>query len=194
MNKSMPLILIVLSIGIFFFLIDPQYKEIKVLLDEKAENDRMLDLANELREKRDELQDKFNNISTEEKEKLEKLLPDTVDNVRLVLDISNIAEEYGITIRDISVEGDSSGDSSSSRTPSSPGSVGRSGAVVNNGTDNIGEIQLSFSVSASYDDFKDFLLDLEESLRLVDVTDFSVSLGNDELYDYSITISTYWLR
>ncbi len=178
----MPVILILVSIVAFFFVIDPQYKQIQELNVEIEENNEMLDLAQELREKRDELQDRFNNISEYDRESLEKILPNTVDNVRLILDINNIANDVGIKITNIGIENEQEQD------------AGNGGLISNTSIEGYGTLALSFSVSATYDVFKVFIDRLQSSLRLVDIVDLSVSVGESDFYGYNVTLNTYWLR
>ncbi len=184
MKNYSALLLILVSIGVFFFFVDPQYKEVKELRIRQAENEKMLEKAKELRAKRDELNLRYKNISAEEREKLTKAVPETVDNVQLIFDIDNIARKYGIVLKGISVTGGSEKDSKPA-----------SRQVVDKTSQRNGTITLGFSFSTSYDSFKNFLTDLEESLRLVDVTDFSISANDtNNVYDYSIKLNTYWLR
>ena len=61
-------------------------------------------------------------------------------------------------------------------------------------TSKYGTVGISFSVSATYEKFQDFLADLEKSLRLVEITDLSVSGNNTGLYDFSVGLKTYWLK
>jgi Tfp pilus assembly protein PilO len=183
MKRYSPFILILVAIALFFVVIDPQYKEIQALQEEKEANDSMLSLSKDLQDKRDRLHTAFNNISANEKDQLRKLLPDTVDNVRLILDINNIAETYGITIRNILVQGGENVDQESN------------GDVVQSDLSNeIGTISLSFSVTTTYEVFVEFLRDLEEALRIVDITRLNVEAGDGGFMNYSITLDTYWLR
>jgi hypothetical protein len=126
-------------------------------------------------------------ILSTKKLKLEKILPDTVDNVRLILDINNIADNattnYGIILRGISVSGDLESLSE------------QNSRVVDRTSKKYGVINLSFSFTAPYGTFKAFMKDLENSLRLVDIKDFTVT-GSDvsDVYNYSVSLDTYWLR
>jgi Tfp pilus assembly protein PilO len=183
MKGLTPIILIVVSIGVFFFFIDPQKKELDTLLEEKNKNDVTIQKATELRAARGILGEKYKNISQDERTKLSQMLPDTVDNVRLILDINNIADKYGIVLKGISISGG----------PVDEGKEVNRGAGTTSGK-LYGTIQLSFSFSANYDIFKIFLKDLEDSLRLVDITDFSIASSENGFYNYSITLNTYWLR
>lgn len=188
MKKAIPIILVILAIGFFVFIIDPQYKEVQLLIEEKEDNDVMLDLAQELQRKRDILHESFNAISAEDRQQLEKLIPDTVDNVRLILAINNVAEQYGVVIRNIRVfrEG--------AEGPDAPSNVVSSVDA----TGDIGTITLSFSIDATYDIFISFMKDLEEALRIVDIVELDINqIDSDDsgtFLRYSVTIDTYWLR
>jgi Tfp pilus assembly protein PilO len=184
MKSLTPIILTLVSIGVFFFFIDPQKKELDLILKEKKQNEIMLEKARNLRDSRGRLQEAYNKIGEEDRAKLLKILPDTVDNVRLILDIDNLAsKKYGIALKGISVSG---GPLEESKTVNNE---------ISDGNDSsFGTIKISFSFSSSYDIFKIFMKDLQDSLRLIDITDFSISSSDDGLYDYSITLNTYWLR
>lgn len=182
MKQYTPIILILIAIGLFFVFIDPQYSEIQKLQEEKEGNSAMLSLSKELQDKRDRLHASFNNISASERDQLRKLLPDTVDNVRLILDISNIAETYGITIRNILVQGGEEAD------------IETADVIESDLSNEIGIISLSFSITTTYEVFVEFLTDLEEALRVVDIRRLNIERGEGEFMNYSISLDTYWLR
>jgi hypothetical protein len=179
MRRLAPIIFIVASAGIFFGFIDGQYEEVKALSAQRAEYERVLGQSKELLRRRAELQDSYSQISPAQTERLRKLVPDTVDNVRLILDIDTIAQNYGMRVNNISVqnEDNSAGDR----------------AVARKGQE-FGTITLTFSVRADYPTFIQFLRDLESALRLVDVTAVSVDQTDQTLYSYTLTLKTYWLR
>lgn len=190
MNKYLPIILILLAIGSFFTIIDPQWAQVQDLLDEKEANSQLLGLSKDLQSKRDKLRNAFNNISTEEKDQLVKLLPDTVDNVRLILNINNIAENYGVIIRNIAIETEEQQESIDSQI------------IISELNDDIGTITLSFSITSTYDVFMQFMKDIEEELRIVDIRELDVQkvvqesiVGtNTEFLNFNVVLDTYWLR
>ena len=185
MKKAIPFILIGLAVIIFLMFIDPQNDKIKELSKTKADNDTMLELAEELQRKRDRIHDAFNAISVDEREELEKLLPDTVDNVRLILDINNVAEQYGIVIKNITVSRD--GERDSRNTQNVVSSVDTTG--------DIGTITLGFSIDATYDVFINFMKDLEEALRVVDIRALDIEAGGEDVFiNFAVNLDTYWLR
>jgi hypothetical protein len=192
MKKYSAIIYMILAGGIFFTFVDPQYKEIKVLQEDQVENEQLLQKANELRRKRQELSDKYAAISESEKQQLLKVLPDTVDNVRLILDMTNIADNantnYGIILNGVSISGDLD-------ELSGQRGVASNSNVIDNSANKFGVINVRFSFSAPYETFKMFMRDLENSLRVVDIRDFSVNAsGVSDVYNYSISLDTYWLR
>jgi Tfp pilus assembly protein PilO len=182
MKALTPFILIAAAIGLFFGFIDPQYKKVQIVQKEQAEYRQVLDKSKELQQKRDALREKYRTMNPADLEKLKKMVPDTVDNVRLVLDIDNIASRYGIIIKNIQVAG----------APGSVSAKNQKAPEIEN--KQFGSISLSFSATASYDVFLQFLKDLEQSQRIVDVTEFTLNAGKSENYTYDVTIQTYWLR
>jgi Tfp pilus assembly protein PilO len=196
MKRLMPLILIIVSIGIFFFLIDPEYNDVKELQKEIEQNNRTLNLASQLREKRELLRQKYNEISDSEREELTKLLPDTVDNVRLIIDINNIGEKYGIAIQNFEISSNADSENNVEVLESEFDDVVDTSNIEYPDTSKIGVISFTFSVAAQYDVFLEFLKDLEEALRIVDIRSIDISTGEDDnvFYNYRVSLETYWLK
>lgn len=165
---------------VFFQLTDPILAQVDELKLEKAKLNEGLNNAKELRRVLDDLLETYNQFSSSDLERLNKFLPDNVDNVRLIIDISNIAKPYNMTIRDLRIKADEE----------------RGEASVIDGGDrmNKGAVTLGFSVSGSYANLQAFLSDLARSLRLVDVSVINFSSNEEGIYDYEIEIQTYWLK
>jgi Tfp pilus assembly protein PilO len=185
MSKIVPIIFLVTSGLLFFFVIDPMYNGkgsddlgIKGILQEKAAYDDVLSRARDLQSKRDELRARYNSISAADKTRLEQLLPDTLDNVKLVLDIDRIASRQGLRIKNIAVNS-SAGVEKNSIIPDEKG---------------YGTATITFSISAPYDVFLSFLGDLEDGLRLIDITTLGINPKDPKAFDYSVTFKTYWLK
>jgi Tfp pilus assembly protein PilO len=184
MKSFTPLILIVASVGIFFLYIDPLYQnEIKERRNQIAEYDSLLANARELLEKDAEISTKYNSINPTDIENLEKLLPDTIDNVRLIIDLQGIARNNGLTLSGLSLSESSNASAEQARR-----------SIATAGEQSYGSITVSFGVTASYEAFMVFLKDLEQSLRLIDVVNLSVAASPTGFYNYSLTIKTYWLK
>lgn len=179
MRALLPLLFLVIAAGIFFGFIDPTYQRVKELRAEEANFDQALTRSKELQQVRDQLLSRYNTFPQSDLERLEKLIPDNVDNVRLILDFDALASAYGMRIRDVELE-----------TNESRAARGQVGSDENR----YDSLILSFSVTGTYDTFRAFLGDLEESLRLVDVTSISFTANQTGVYDYSVAVKTYWLK
>lgn len=190
MNLIAPIIFLIASAGIFFGYVDPNYKGrsdflesdyttygVKQLQIEKAQYDNTANNSNEVTSKRDLLTEKKNKITTGDQEKLLKLLPDNIDNVKLILEVSNIAEKRSLTIRNISLGGET-----------------KKTTEIGPDDSPYGTVSLKFNVISSYDNFLKFLDDLENNLRLVDITDISFNSTESGFYEFSFSLNTYWLK
>ncbi len=173
-----PLLLIVLSVGLFYLYINPQYTEINTLNAKEAEYSNALDKAQQIQQIRANLLTKYNNFSQENMQKLQTLLPDNVDNVRLALDLANVAKKYNIDIKDIKID-----------KPLNDLQAGPTGQIKP-----YGEAKVTFSFSASYENFVKYVMDIEQSLRIVDVSGISFKAPPSGMYDYTLVVNTYWLK
>jgi Tfp pilus assembly protein PilO len=133
---------------------------------------------------------------------LQKLLPDNVDNIRLILEIEQIAAPYGMTLSDIKYDTTDTNASSAGAT-----GVVQGGGIASSTQKGYGTFNLEFSISGSYSNFINFTKDLENNLRIVDISSISFSsnsLGagtgvspktsSSEIYKYDFKINTYWLK
>lgn len=178
MSNIVSIVLILASLGAFFGYIDPTYAEIKELSASKTAYTRALNNSKQLQAERDKFLQKYNAVPASDREKLLKLLPDNIDNVRLIIDIDEMARTYDMPIGDFAAD-------ASSEAP----------GVIGAGQADYGTLTLSFSVTASYDTFLAFMRDLERSLRIIDITSIAFSANDtSQVYDYSVTIKTYWLK
>ncbi len=191
MNLIVPIILIISSIAVFFGYVNPNYKgnpanEVPSdyatygVVDLQAELAKFKDISDSSKKIVDTQKDlvaKKTSIPTSDQNRLLKLLPDNIDNIRLIVEISEIANKENLAIKNISV-----GDVSQA-----PSTIGQSGETY-------GTLTLKFSVNATYNNFLNFLKDLENNLRIIDVTDISFNSSDTGPYDFNITLNTYWLK
>jgi len=184
MNRLLlPLLLIIIAIASFFWWINPHYTNVQLLQTQLGQSNSALDSMSELESVRAGLIEKQDSFDATNIAKLQKLLPDNVDNIRLFLDIQGIASRYGTSISDIAVA-DQNQKSSSSQQP-----IGPSGKQY-------GQMMLSFSITTSYENLSLFLKDLEKGLRLVEIKSLSFTADNKNLnkYKVSVGINAFWLN
>lgn len=178
-SSIFPILLLVAAFGLFFSFTDQKYEDAKAVAAEVKKYDEALDKSKELQKIRDELLGRYNAISNDDRKRLELLLPDNVDNIRLILDIDTIASRYGIVIKDLKIN--SSASNSEGFEATAP---------------EIKSLDLSFSFASDYETFITFLRDLEDSLRIIDVAEIKFA-AKDTLSTasatHNLTIRTYWL-
>src|SRR3989344_4078716 len=170
-----PLLIIGLALVSFFYFTTPILDTINDFKAERLKLSVALDNATKLKDKQKELLDIGNVIDPIDIANLKQLLPNNIDNVRLIIDINNIAQKRGLIVRNPSIISDASTNQSQSEV------------AVRNLTPDKSSVVISFSVSASYDILKMFLGDLDRSLRIVDIDSVAFSSNDKNLYDYKIS-------
>ncbi len=164
---------------------NPTFQASKSLATQAASYNDALSKAQQLRAMRDSLLSKRNTFSNEDVTKLEHVLPDNIDTIRLIIDINNIASKHNLSLGNLQL-----GSISDSRSTQSSAAVGSSG-------DPIGSVQIGFTVSTDYDTFLAFLHDLEHSLRIIDVDKISFDSSTSQTTGsstYTLDLRTYWLH
>jgi len=182
------LILFVAAGGVFFLYTQPTYDGVKETSAQVAQYDEALSKATELQSIKQSLLSKYNTFNPSDIDRLTKLLPDHVDNVRLILDIDSLATRHGMPIQNVVV----SGATSAQGDPTAIGSVSASKQKYDS-------LTIKFSTQGSYQTFTQFMSDLETSLRIVDLVSLTISrtaitTTGDPIYSYDVTLRTYWLK
>ncbi len=188
------MIAVSLAGGVFFWYTKPAYDTVQETRAQIAQYDAALNKAAELQKIKQELLSRFNAFKPEELNRLHKLLPDHVDNVRLILDLDNLAGRFGLALQNVDVSSSASVDTKSQTVV---GAIGASNQKYDS-------LTLTFGTRATYKNFVDFLRDLESSLRIVDLVSLSIApesgvtsssvKGAEPQYSYKITLRTYWLK
>jgi len=181
MNKPINLVLIVLAIGLFYTWTSPQYDQVKVLQASAGEYQNVIENAVRIAEDRDRLLVDYETIPRAEVERLFKVLPDHVDTVGLAVDLDAIASRYGISIKEVTVESDAKRNSKLVTLPDYDAPYSK--------------VVVSFSFVSNYQNFSKFLVDLEKSLRIMDVKSVAFRVSDVAgLYEHNLSVETYWLK
>jgi hypothetical protein len=189
MIRFLPFLALILAIGIFFAYIHPTYvNTIEPLQAEiKSDNDALAG-AEKFHDKENELTQEQKAIPQDQLERLEKFLPNGVDNVQLILDLDALAARSGIQLSNFDVKQSSDAQS----TTTSSFSVLSQNAGSGAGT---GSLDLSMNATGTYSAFRKFLSGIEHSLRPLDVIELTVSnTAVPGVYNYAMTIRLYWLH
>lgn len=192
------LLLVGVAIFIFYQFTNPLISEISDLWAQKSKLNEALDNARKLREVQETLLATYGNFNPTDLERLSKLLPDDIDNIKLIIDINNIAKPYNMTVRNIKIKLEEEPKTVVVRRPAGAAAVTPAATAVSPApkmpSNQKGTVYLDFSVTGSYTAFKSFLADLVKSLRLADVVSTSFAANDKGSYDYNVQIKTYWLK
>lgn len=188
MRNIFSIIIIVASIASFVMIVQPQYKEIQELQAKSSELEEVLSNARRLQSLRDGLLEKRNELSDADMARLAKMVPENVDNVKLILELQSIANQYNLEIEAASANKEGEGEGTEGESTDAEASF------VDVDSRDYGIIALDFDISGDYFDFLAFLRDLEQNLRITDVRSLGFSGGDDGEYSFQLTLETYWLK
>jgi Tfp pilus assembly protein PilO len=199
MNRNITaIILIVLAIGTYMTFTSAKLVEVRAVQDVNKQYLSAIDSADKLIKLRDSVLQDYNNITQGDRARLDKMLPNTVDNIRLIIDLNSVALKRGFPLHNIRAV--ASGSNKGSTLASVPTAMPQAfindpGAPSTIPTPVLDTVTVSFSVTAPYQQFIDLLRDLEANLRIMDVTHLSVAAGTvSGSYDFGVELKTYWLR
>ncbi|MBX4195667.1 type 4a pilus biogenesis protein PilO [Candidatus Parcubacteria bacterium] len=180
MKNSTAFILLLVSVGLFYTFISPHYEKVDVLKKQSDQYKNILGNVAELTKIRQDLDVKYQNTPATEIARLEKIVPDNVDTVNLAMNFDAIAARYGISIKSI-------------RTVDNKDDAGTS--IMQSGQQkSYDTVTVSFSFITTYQNFRKFMQDVEQSLRIIDVKSLAFKTSESGIYEFQITIETYWLK
>src|ERR1700739_101921 len=162
MRNIFSIIFLAGAIAVFFLYTSPAYDGTQALAAQNAQYNAALDKATQLQEIKQNLLSKYNSFDPNAINRLTTMLPDQVDNIRLILDLDTLAGTYGMSVRNVDI----------SPPDTESGSVVSSIASAAQPYDSL---TIQFSTRGTYEQFTQFLTALESSLRLVDLVTLTVS-------------------
>ncbi len=181
------LLLFIGSIALFLYYTKPAYDSMRSTQEDIAQYDAALSKADELQRLKQQLLSRYNAFNPADIERLRKLLPDHVDNVRLVLDLDTLASKYGFALQNVVID-------AQGLVP-----IATDVAVIGADESPTGSLTLKFATGGSYPQFVEFMQALEDSLRVVDLVELSMdpdtsAQSNEPVYRFDVTLRTYWLK
>lgn len=184
-SRIIPLLLVIAAAGLFFGYVQPTYSgSIATLTAENKNLDIALQAARDFKEKEVALTRERNVIPADQLARLESALPDSVDNVQLIVDLNSLAARSGVQLSQFGISG---GDAAGDAAAATPDMALSSGEPTDS-------LEVSVSATGTYASFRTFLDGIEKSLRPLDVVELSVQDSATGVYTYSMTLRIYWLR
>lgn len=183
-SHILPTLAFFAAIGIFFVYVGPTWTgTIATTKAAIALDDQALAAASEYSAQQNTLASSRSAIDPTNLAKLSTLLPDSVDNVSLILDLNALAARSGLSLANIDVVTEEASGAKNSKQGTLP-------VVVNP----VGSINLSLSATGTFSSLQAFLVGVEKSARLLDVQDIAVKGSDTGVYTYQMTLRLYWLR
>lgn len=179
MRLIIPIFLLIIAGGLFFGMTTSLFAEVDALRLEKIRVNEDFEKALAVEERFGKLKGEANAITPSELEKLDLLLPKSVNTVDLLVKIDGIAKGSSMTLADVKINVEAAKNTNARNTTAIAG---------------LGTVTFDFNVSGSYDALRKFLDDLERNLRLVDVSAITFNSTDPGPYQYNIKLKTYWLK
>lgn len=181
MKNIISIIVIAVSLAAFVLVVKPQYAEVKKLEVKSKELDQVLVNARKLQSLRDDLLTKRRSLKNADVSRLEKMIPENSDNVKLIIQLQNIAQQYGLELQTVSAEDNKNTDQDEAQN-------------FDIETKDYGVIKLDFSVTGGYPQFVSFLAHLEDNLRIIDLRTLGITSKEGQDFDFSMLVETYWIK
>jgi Tfp pilus assembly protein PilO len=185
-SRILPALALAVTIGIFFAYVNPAWSgsiaetKAKIILDDQA-----LKAASEYTAQQNALATARDGIDSASLDRLTDFLPDSVDNVGLILDLNALAARSGLSLANIDVVmNDSNAVKNAADT----------GALPTAATNPVGSVNLSLSAVGTYAALQTFLSGVERSARLLDIEDIVVKGSDTGVYTYKMVLRLYWMR
>lgn len=187
------IIFIVLTIGGASLYTLPLWRSTQMLSATIATGSERLATADSLGKSRADLISKYNSIPKADLDNLTTLLPDNVNNIRLIIQVDSLATKNGLSVlqnvayttHDAKTDDPKANVKAAARPPYEP-------------------FTISFETIGTYKNFLSFISDIEKNLRLLDIqqVDFTPvppqnakdAPSANGLISYKVKVTTYWLR
>ena len=201
MRRIFPIIFIIIAIAIFFTVGKPLQSDVSVLSADVSQYNTALSNSTELEKTRDSLLDVYNKqVSPDNKDRLNKLLPNNTNNIELILEIQKIIDLYNLPLSNIKFDApiiSGSGNVSNTTNNASNTQTAKAQSLLPYGVFN-----LEFQTQGSYETFVSFVNSLEGNLRLINIKAITFapiiskngSLADTDNYKFDIKLETYWLK
>jgi type II secretory pathway pseudopilin PulG len=203
MKSIISIILIAASIAFFIFFTQPKWTELKANRLEVEKLNIAQDNAKKLKLKIDTLLNTKKDISEDDQNKIQKMIPDNVENVKLIIDFDKMLQDLVDKKGTANLYKSNDAENAGKISIENP-KILQSSATIDGtfDTSQLGVADFSFSVSLTYNDFIDFLKRIETSTRIFDIESISFSTPNltgsknpnEVIYNFNVTLKTYWLK
>lgn len=187
MFKSLvPTLSIIVSLVLFIFVAKPQFNEAQTINADYTEYQDTIQKYEEFNAEINALKSKKNSIRISDRERIDAMIPSSIDNPRILVDLEALAKKHSLLFGNIKTDkGTEKVYTQTSNKNTSPEAQNSENRLLTN--------DISFDVIGTYDQFKNFLNDIESSLTIMEVKTISFDVTEGAFQQYSVTVQTYAL-
>lgn len=185
-SRILPMIAFTVALGIFFAYVNPTWTgSIAEAREKITAADQALLAAKRYTAQQNQLAAARDAIDAANLAALTTFLPDSVDNVGLILDLNALAARSGLSISNIDVITSATGANAESAN---------TGALPTVGLTPVNSVDLTLSAAGTFSALQTFITGVEKSARLLDIHDVVVRGSETGVYTYQMKVRLYWLR
>lgn len=145
-----------LAVGLIVAYAYPTYMEIGQLKAREAELQAYIVKASQASAKINDLESKYQKFPDGANERMTTMIPESVDDVRLTMDLTNLAAQHGLSLANPAIRR----------------------LAVDKGSQ-LQQYDVAFAIDAPYVTFRSFLSDLEYWLQIRDITSLAITPGEN---------------
>ncbi len=178
-----PVLSIIIAVLLFIFFVQPQYKEITALQAEIGAYENAATQYGAFNAKLQSLLSTKNSRTLSDNERLDLISAKKIDTTQLLVDIEALAEKQNMLFGNVSTEGGEAELATANSAVPEEGGVGAQLVTAD----------VTFDVIGTYEQFKNFLQDIESSVVLMEVVNITFSATETSFQQFSVTVRTYAL-
>lgn len=177
------LLLLAAAGAVFFFGVAPTWQSVRALQADVNDSLSVRDELLSIQQKRDDLTQSYNQISSEDLAKLSSILPAGFGTSQFLREMEVLAGNRSMFVKNI--------DFLKADKPAS-------GPIQLSSQRLYAPIGISFGVRGTYESFRSFLRDMENMVRVTDIAEISFTAsagtGGSPVLDYAMKGTIYYLR
>ncbi len=182
---------------IVIFYLQPKWNEFNLLRQEVGKLNEIGGELDEISAKRDALLEAINGISKDDLSRLDQALPQGPHASELLVLLEQIAVHNNLLLKQIDISSPTANKQPSANAPrvaSTGQPITGTAALQSKPQTAIASLPITFTVSGTYVSLKSFLQEIEQNLRIIDVTDinFTAPGAKETSMDFSMKAKTYY--
>jgi Tfp pilus assembly protein PilO len=185
LRTTTPVLSLLTAILMFVFFTQPFYEKTLSMDTEIAEYHEATKTYKNFLTKLEEKVAVKNARSAYEIERLNTLIPETIDETQYLVDIEALAKKQNLLFGNISI--------SENKLVSSKVTKDKEKEKEDVQATELGTVDISFDVVGTYEQFKDFLKEMETSLTIFEVTHMALEAVEGPFQQFSVTVRVYAL-